>query len=215
VRHRLRTYFIAGLLTLIPVTVTVGILSWVFNLLDGFLGPYITLALGRPVPGLGLIATLLLVVVIGLVTTNIVGRRVLAAVDVVLHRIPLVRSIYSTTKQMSESILQGGPVNFQQVVLVEYPRRGVYQLGFLTGVIEGPLQDELAARAGQRLFNVFMPSTPNPMTGYFVLLPERDVQPLRMSVQEGLKLLISGGLATRALQAEALSQARDGHPPAR
>jgi len=196
VKHRLRTYFLAGLLALIPLVVTVGILSWLFNLLDGFLGPYIYEWLGRPMPGLGLIATLVVVLSIGLVTTNIAGRRVLAALDQALHRIPLVRSIYSTTKQMSDSILQGGQVNFQHVVLVEYPRRGLYQIGFVTGRIEGPLQDELTARTGEPVLNVFVPATPNPMSGYLVMLPERDIQFLPMSVQDGLKLVISGGIAT-------------------
>ena len=136
---RLRTYFFAGLLVLIPLVVTIGILSWLFNLLDGFLGPYIYEWLGRPMPGLGLIATLGLIFLIGVVTTNIVGRRLMGAVDDALHRIPLVRGIYSMTKQMSDSIFQSRQVAFQQVVLVEYPRRGLYQIGFVTGMIEGPL----------------------------------------------------------------------------
>ena len=208
-RLRLRTYFLAGLLVLIPLWVTVGILSWLFNVLDGFLGPRIYDYLGHPVPGLGLAATVLLVFLIGLVTTNIVGRRVMAAVDGALQRIPLVRSIYTIAKQMSDSLLQRH-VNFQQVVLVEYPRRGMYQIGFVTGVIEGPLQDELAARAGERVLNVFMPTTPNPMSGYLIMLPERDVQPLRISVQDGLKLLVSGGMAIPALPRKVAPQSRDG-----
>ncbi|HLW59309.1 MAG TPA: DUF502 domain-containing protein [bacterium] len=197
--HRLRTYFFAGLLVLIPLVVTIGILSWMFNFLDGFLGPVIYEKLGHPLPGLGLIATVLLIFLIGLVTTNIVGRRVMGGLDKALQRIPIVRSIYSTTKQMSDALLQARPVNLQQVVLVEYPRRGLYQIGFLTGVIEGALQDELAAKAGERLFNVFVPATPNPMSGYLVLLPEGDIQPLRISVQDGLRLVISGGIATNVL----------------
>jgi len=199
VTHRLRTYFFAGLLVLIPLVVTIGILSWMFNFLDGFLGPVIYEKLGHPLPGLGLIATVLLIFLIGLVTTNIVGRRVMGGLDKALQRIPIVRSIYSTTKQMSDALLQARPVNLQQVVLVEYPRRGLYQIGFLTGVIEGALQDELAAKAGERLFNVFVPATPNPMSGYLVLLPEGDIQPLRISVQDGLRLVISGGIATNVL----------------
>ncbi len=202
---RLRTYFLAGLLVLIPLVVTIGILSWLFNLLDGFLGPYIYDWLGRPMPGLGLIATLVLIFLIGLVTTNIVGRRLMGAVDEALQRIPLVRSIYSTTKQMSSSLLQSRQVAFQQVVLVEYPRRGLYQIGFVTGMIEGPLQEELAAKAGERVLNVFIPATPNPMTGYFVMLPERDIQFLGISVQDGLKLVISGGMVTPAFPAPGAS----------
>lgn len=195
--HRLRTYFLAGLLVLIPLVVTIGILSWLFNLLDGFLGPYIYDWLGRPLPGLGLIATLVLIFLIGLVTTNIIGRRLFAAVDDALHRIPLVRSIYSTTKQMSNSLLQSGQVAFQQVVLVEYPRRGLYQIGFVTGMIEGALQEELTTKVGERVLNVFIPATPNPMTGYLVMLPERDIHFLRIGVRDGLKLVISGGMVTR------------------
>jgi len=197
VRLRLRTYFLAGLLALIPLVVTVGILSWLFNVLDGFLGPYLYEWLGRPVPGLGLVATLVVVLAIGMIATNFAGRRVLAGVDIALQRIPLVRTIYSTVKQMSMSLLQGGQ-DFQHVVLVEYPRRGLYQIGFVTGKIEGPLQEELTARVGERVLNVFVPATPNPMSGYLVMLPERDIHFLPMSVQDGLKLVISGGLAIPA-----------------
>jgi uncharacterized membrane protein len=210
VRLRLRTYFFAGLFVLIPLVVTIGILSWLFNLLDGFLGPYIYEWLGRPMPGLGLIATLALIFLIGLVATNIIGRRLLAAVDEALQRIPLVRSIYFTTKQMSDSIFHGGQVAFQQVVLIEYPRRGLYQIGFVTGMIEGPLQQELSGKAGERMVNVFIPATPNPMSGYLVILPERDIHSLGMSVQDGLKLIISGGMATPTLQRGALPRGRDG-----
>ncbi len=208
-RHRVRTYFLAGLLALIPLIVTIGILSWLFNVLDGFLGPYIYDWLGRPMPGLGLIATIGLVFAIGIVTTNILGRRLMGAVDEALHRIPLVRSIYSMTKQVSDSLLQARTVAFQQVVLIEYPRRGLYQIGFVTGMIAGPLQEQLAAKAGERLVNVFVPATPNPMAGYLVLLPERDVHVLGISVQDGLKLVISGGLAAPVAQREALTR-RDG-----
>lgn len=207
-RHRLRTYFLAGLLTLIPLIVTIGILSWLFNVLDGFLGPYIYDWLGRPMPGLGLISTIVLVFGIGVVTTNIIGRRLMGAVDDALHRIPLVRSIYSMTKQVSDSLLQARTAAFQQVVLIEYPRRGLYQIGFVTGMVEGPFQEQLAAKAGERLVNVFVPATPNPMAGYLVLLPERDVHVLGISVQDGLKLVISGGLAAPVVQRD-LSR-RDG-----
>jgi uncharacterized membrane protein len=207
-KHRLRTYFLAGLLTLIPLIVTIGILSWLFNVLDGFLGPYIYDWLGRPMPGLGLISTIVLVFGMGVVTTNIIGRRLMGAVDDALHRIPLVRSIYSTTKQVSDSLLQARTAAFQQVVLIEYPRRGLYQIGFVTGMVEGPFQEQLAAKAGERLVNVFVPATPNPMAGYLVLLPERDVHVLGISVQDGLKLVISGGLAAPVVQRD-LSR-RDG-----
>jgi uncharacterized membrane protein len=209
VKLRLRTYFLAGLLALIPLVVTVGILSWLFNVLDGVLGTYIYEWLGRPMPGLGVVATLLVVFAIGVVATNFAGRRVLAVMDVALQRIPLVRTIYSTAKQMSVSILQGGH-EFQHVVLVEYPRRGLYQIGFVTGMIEGPLQEELTARVGERVLNVFVPATPNPMSGYLVMLPERDIHYLPMSVQDGLKLVISGGLATPAQRREGLARRGQG-----
>jgi len=209
VRLRLRTYFLAGLLALIPLVVTVGILSWLFNVLDGFLGPYIYEWLGRPVPGLGLVATLVVVLAIGMIATNFAGRRVLAGVDIALQRIPLVRTIYSTVKQMSTSLLQGGQ-DFQHVVLVEYPRRGLYQIGFVTGKIEGPLQEELTARVGERVLNVFVPATPNPMSGYLVMLPERDIHFLPMSVQDGLKLVISGGLAIPAQPRKARARRGEG-----
>jgi uncharacterized membrane protein len=210
VKLRLRTYFFAGLLVLIPLVVTIGILSWLFNLLDGFLGPYIYDWLGRPMPGLGLIATLVLIFLIGVITTNIIGRRLMGAVDEALHRIPLVRSIYSMTKQMSDSIFQGRQVAFQQVVLVEYPRRGLFQIGFVTGMIEGPLQQELASRAGERMINVFIPASPNPMSGYLVIVPERDIQVLGLSVQDGLKMIISGGMAIPTAQRGMLPKGRDG-----
>jgi uncharacterized membrane protein len=214
VRASLRTYFLAGLLTLTPLVVTLWILSWIFNWLDGLLGPYIYERLGHPVPGLGLVATVLLVFLIGLVTTNIVGRQLMRTLDGALHRIPVVRSIYSTAKQMSDSLLRGRQVAFQKVVLIEYPRRGLFQLGFITGKIEGPLQQQLAEKTGERVVNVFVPATPNPMSGYLVMLPERDIHVLSLSVQDGLKLVISGGMVTPAALREALPGRAGSRAPA-
>lgn len=193
-RSRLRTYFIAGLIVFLPVAVTISILLWLFRILDGFLGALFALVLGRPVPGLGLVASILVILLTGALVTNVLGRRIVGWFERLMLRIPLARSIYSATKAISDSIFSKRKAAFQRPVLIEWPRRGVYTVGFLTGESAG----DAAAAAGRRVFNVFVVTTPNPTTGFLVLVPEDQVLPLDMSVEDALKLVMSGGIVSPA-----------------
>jgi len=188
----LRTYFVAGLLIVLPVVITVSVLVWLFRLLDNVLGWAFALLLGRTIPGLGLATSFLLVFLAGIFATNILGRRMVEMVDRAMMQIPIARTIYSATKQISDSILLQRKGAFQRVVLLEWPRKGLFTLGFVTGETSGEAQEKTT----ERVFNVFIVTTPNPTTGFLVLVPESEIIPLEMKVEDGLKMVISGGIVT-------------------
>ena len=188
-RHRLRNYLIAGILVILPVGVTVFVLLALFRFLDNLLGPLFEY-LGYDVPGLGLVAGILLIIVTGAFASNVVGRRAVGLFDRVMMRIPLARTIYSATKQVSDAILQSNRAAFKQAVLVEWPRAGVYSVGFVTGETRGEAQEKTT----ERVINVFVISTPNPTTGFLCLVPESQLIPLEMSVEDALKLVVSAGI---------------------
>jgi len=191
-RARLRRYFITGLIVFLPVAVTLSVLRWLFRTSDSFLGSLFTLLFGRSIPGLGLMATIAAIFLLGALATNVAGRRLVAWFDRLMLRIPLARSIYSATKQLSDSILMQRRAAFQRPVLVEWPRRGMYTVGFVTGETGGRVQDV----AGQRVINVFVVSTPNPTTGFLILVPADQVYTLDLTVEDALKLVMSGGIVT-------------------
>lgn len=196
-RHSLRRNFLAGLLAILPLVITIRILGWIIELLewgvqwlprplrpDELLGFY--------VPGIGAILTLALIVALGFVVSHAVTDRVTAFANRLLLRIPVFRGIYGAVQRLVEALLQPQQGNFRRVVLIEYPRKGIYAVGLTTGVTEGEVQERTEAR----LVNVFVPTTPNPTSGYYVLVPEEDLIPLSMSVEEAFKLVMSGGIVT-------------------
>lgn len=188
--RRLRNYFITGTIIIFPLFGTVYVLMLLFRTLDGILGGLIRRFAPISVPGLGLVATLALVLLTGVVGTNFIGRRFIEVGERILARIPIARSVYITLKQLVDSFVSQDRNAFHQVVLVEYPRKGIYSVGFLTGMA----REEAQAKTGQKMVNVFLPSTPNPTTGWLVLVPEDQVIPLDISVEDGLKLVISAGM---------------------
>lgn len=189
-RARLRRYFIAGLIVVLPFAVTLNVLLWALRLLDGLLGQLFVPLVGRPVPALGLAALIILIFAIGMLATNVLGRRLVGWFDRLMLRIPLARTIYVATKQLSDSLFMERRAAFRRAVLIEWPRRGVYTVGFVTGESRGETQ----AKTPERVYNVFVVSTPNPTTGFLVLVPEDQIRPLDMSVEDALKLVISGGI---------------------
>jgi len=192
---RLRRYFVAGLLFWVPVAVTILIISFLVDLLDRsmLLVPlkYRPEALfGFAIPGLGVLFAVLLVFVTGVVVANLLGRRLLHLWEALLSRIPFVRSIYSTAKQVMETVVSGNGKSFREVVMVEYPRKGLWSLAFVTG--DGlPLAQEIT---GEKLINIYVPTTPNPTSGFFLMVAEKDVVRLDLPVEDGLKLILSIGL---------------------
>lgn len=196
--HRLRNYLIAGFLVILPLGVTVFVLVALFRFLDSLLGPLFRV-FGLRVPGLGLVSGVLLILGTGAMASNVLGRRVVQLFDRIMLRIPFARTIYAATKQLSDSLLQQNRGAFREAVLLEWPRDGLYTVGFVTGETRGEAQ----AKTAERVVNVFVVTTPNPTTGFLCLVPESQIVPLEMSVEDALKLVMSAGIVTPPYRAEA------------
>ncbi len=196
VREILQRYFLAGLLVFLPVVITLWFLGWVIGLMDGLLdvlparlhpNSYLPFA----IPGLGAVFTIALILFLGFLTKGVATRRFLAAWDRVFIQIPIFRGIYTAVQKLVQTFLGQSGAN-RQVVMIEYPRKGVYTVGFAMG----RAWHELEKTNEAPLVNVFIPTTPNPTSGFFLLVPANDVAPLSMSMEEALKLIASGGLIT-------------------
>lgn len=186
----LRNHFIAGLFVLLPLVVTIEILIWGFNQIDSILGGIFLKYLGMRIPGLGLVTLLILVVVTGMLTRNYLGRKMIKLGEQLLNKIPILGGIYSTTKQITEGFATPEKSIFRRVVLIEYPRAGIYSPGFLTGDSPGVI----SKKTGGKILNVFVPTVPNPTTGFLICVPEEQVIFLEMSVEDGFKMIISAGV---------------------
>lgn len=191
----LRRYFFAGLLVWVPLGVTVLIVKFLVDLMDRSL-VLLPMAyrpeslLGFHIPGLGVVLTVLVVLITGMVAANLFGRQVVRIGESLLARIPLVRSIYSAVKQVLETLFSSSGESFRKVVLVEYPRRDMWTLAFVTGTGATEIEDKV----GSKLVNLFVPTTPNPTSGYFLMVPLNDVIDVNISVDVGLKLIMSAGV---------------------
>jgi len=193
---RLRTYFFAGILITAPISITIYLAWAMIHWVDGAVIPLIPAHynpetyLPFSVPGIGLLILLIGLTLIGAVTASMVGRMVVRGSDRLLNRMPVVRGVYNALKQIFETVLSQKSQAFREVVLVEYPRQGAWALGFITGTPDGEIQE----LGGGELVNVFVPTTPNPTGGFLLFLPERDVIRLSMTVEEGIKMVVSGGI---------------------
>jgi uncharacterized membrane protein len=182
----LRKYFFTGLIVILPFVLTLYLLWFVFDFMDGLIGPLLKVVFGRSLPGAGFAITILLILGTGVLATNYLGRKFLHFGDRVFTRVPLVRSVYQTLKQVVQAFVGDQKKAFRQVVLVEYPRKGLYSLAFLT--------NEGIGQNGEQMLAVFLPTTPNPTSGFLLFLPEKEVTFLDMSVEDGIKLVVSGGV---------------------
>ena len=187
----LRTVFLRGLGVIFPLVLT----YWVFQLLlgwvDGILSPLLDNLIGRRIPGVGFAALLVLIMLVGLLARNLVGRLFLAWFEDVLRSIPFVRSVYGAIKDLVGSFATGGKGRtFRKVILTEYPRPGIYVVGFVTNEMSYTAPD------GRRIdfYNVYIPSPPNPTAGFLSLVPKDEAVVLNLTVEEGLKLVLSGGI---------------------
>lgn len=189
---RIRKLIVAGLVVLLPLIATIYILIFVFNLMDGIFGQIIESIIGRPLPGVGILFTLLLILLTGFLATNIFGKKLLSSLEQMISRVPIMNSVYSALKQVVEAFSPEKTNAFQRVAMLEYPRRGLWVIGFITGKSTGEVQ----RKTDHEVLNVFIPTTPNPTSGFLVFVPKEDVTFLEMSVEEGLKLIISGGVIT-------------------
>jgi uncharacterized membrane protein len=199
---RLRGYFFAGILVLAPISITVYIAWLLISFIDEQVFAVIPPAynpetyLPFSIPGIGVILMLVSVTLIGALTAGYLGRLLLRLSERVLNRMPIVRGIYAAAKQIVETVISNQSTAFREVVLVEYPRKGAWTMGFLTG----RTIDQVAGASGQRLVNVFVPTTPNPTSGFLLFVPEADVRRVSMSVEEAIKLVISTGIVTPSVR---------------
>ena len=195
-KESLRRYFFAGLLVLLPLVITVWFLGWIIGLMDSlfnFLPAWLHPSTYLPfaIPGLGALITLGVILFLGFLATSVVTRGLLTVWDRFLNRIPVVRGIYGSVQKLVESIFAQDQDN-RRVVMIEYPRKGIFTVGFATGLATG----ELEQKSEVRLVNVFVPTTPNPTAGFYLLVPENDVRALEMTTEEAFKLIVSGGIIT-------------------
>lgn len=182
-----KKYFITGLLVILPVWATYYVLSALLSVIDDILADVPAHFLGQRIPGLGIITLVFFVLLVGVFFTNYLGRRIVRISDELLHKVPLVRGVYFTVKQVMETFSLKH--QFHGVGLVEYPRKGCYSIGFITGETGGA-----HLNLEGRFLTVFVPTTPNPTAGFLLILPETDVKKLAMTVEEGMKFIISLGL---------------------
>lgn len=189
---KLKTIFTTGLLTLLPLAITLYVFYLVFTFLDNLLGDLIKSLFDYSVPGIGFAAGLLLILLVGFIATNIIGNKIIGFSDQVLQRLPLAKGIYTSAKQIIDAFTVQGKSAFQKVVLLEYPRKGLYVLGFVTGSSKGEIQN----KTHEATVNIFVPTTPNPTSGMLILAPKHEVIELAMTVEEGMKVIISGGLVS-------------------
>lgn len=189
----LRSYLLAGLIVWVPILVTFVVLRFIVDILDTTVSLFPQKyqpeqLLGIQVPGLGVIFSLVLLLVTGIIATNFFGQRLFSWGEALLAKIPLVSSIYNATKQVIQAVFATNSQAFRKVMLIEYPRKGVWSLSFLTG------SSPTVGTDGEPLISVFIPTTPNPTSGFLVLVPEKDAKEVKMSIDEALKYIISLGV---------------------
>ena len=203
---RLRTYFLAGVLITAPISLTIY-LAWlfitfvderVFSVIPPEYNPETYLPFS--IPGIGLLLALIGLTLIGALTAGMLGRALNSLLEGILNRLPVIRSLYGAIKQIMETVLANKSSAFRECVLIEYPRRGIWTIGFITGTTRGEVQEKTA----EDMINVFVPTTPNPTSGFLLFVPVRDVIRLRMPIEDGLKLVVSGGIVTPPVEATAL-----------
>ena len=196
--NEIRKTLLAGFLVLAPITLTIYILYHLFRILDGILRDSVIWLLGEqiglsplksPIPGLGILAILALLFLTGSIARNYFGRKLLAMGDYIVIHIPLINRIYIAIREISEAILSEKKEVFKKAVLIEYPRKGLYSIAFFTQDTKGPVQETIK----EDVVSVFVPTTPNPTSGYLLFIPKTDLVELKMPVEDALKLVISGG----------------------
>jgi len=193
----MRRHFFTGLLVIAP-TVFTGWLVWkIFVTIDNLIAPFQKKFPIIDIPGIGFVVVLLLIFVIGVLANNLIGRRIIAGGERLLNRLPLIRRIYTASKELSEVFLTDKKTVFQRVVMIRYPHADSFALAFVTN--KGAHYFNTVV--GEELINVFIPTTPNPTSGFLLLIPERNVYPVEITVEEAMKIIISGGAFTPQLLA--------------
>lgn len=195
---KIRNYFVSGLLFSLPLIVTFYVAAWIIRTADNWVKPLIPpqyhpeTFLPFSLPGIGIIVAITGLILIGLITRGFLGHFFTKNSEKLLSKMPIVRSIYSTTKQVSEALLKNQSQSFREVGMIEYPRKGLWALCFITGNTTGEVQ----RKTHHSMVNVFIPTTPNPTSGFLLFVPKEDITPISMSVEEGIKMVVSAGIIT-------------------
>ena len=193
---KIKSYLLTGILVSAPVFITFWIVFSLVKLFDQLVTPLIPIYLNpntylpRDIPGLGLIVLIIFLVFVGAITANFFGSWILKKTDTFISKIPLIKTFYKTIKQILETILKTNSQAFRDAVLVEYPRKGAWVIGFTTGEVKGEVKKKLK----NNLVNVFIPTTPNPTSGFLLMIPKNDLKYLDVSVDEAIKTIVSAGI---------------------
>ncbi len=214
-----RTYFVAGLLAFAPIGITFWAIAWIITRLDNLLLPrviqWVSPGIQEPPdlpPLVGALFTFVVILLAGVIVRHFFGHEVVRLWERLLSRVPVARTIYGGVKQLLDAVLQTGETNFNRVVMIEYPRKGVWALAFTTGPARGPVA---AAVPGRDLINCFLPTTPNPTSGFYLAVPEEEITEVDLSVEDAFKVIMSAGLVTPPgprREPERLAAAGDGEP---
>jgi uncharacterized membrane protein len=183
----IRKWFLSGIAVALPLGVTVFVLIWLFNLLDNILAKPVAWILGRQVPGVGLAAIIILIFIVGMLTSNWVGKKIFGWFHGLIEKIPIIKTIYNPVSKISRSISSENTDSFQKVVMVEFPNKGVKSIGFITN-------HDISLNNKDKVF-VFIPTTPNPTNGFLVIMDRKDVDVMDIPINEGLNMVISMGSA--------------------
>lgn len=195
---RLRNYFLTGLVIAAPIVITIVAIKWVIDLIDNWVLPFIPKSylpetyLEFSVPGLGVVFAVFWLMILGALTANFAGRTIVNIGTGWLEKMPVIRTVYKALKQIFETVASQGQTSFKQVVLIEYPRKNLYAIAFVATETKG----QVAQQFDDQMLSVFLPTTPNPTSGFLLFVPKKDVKVLDMSVEDGAKLVISAGLVT-------------------
>ena len=182
---RMRTRFLTGIIVLVPLGITILIIVWIFTTIDNILQPVIRTILGYTVPGLGFGITIILIYLAGAIAGNVGGKKLIGYGESLLARLPLVRPLYAGIKQIMESFSTSSKTSFMQAVLIEFPRKGIWTLGFIT--------KESSTQSGENQLNIFIPTAPNPTSGFLQIVKEDEVIRTSIPVDEALRMIISAG----------------------
>ncbi len=189
IRQTIQRRLITGLLVVIPLWLTYIALKFFFFLLDGFFAPIVRGIFGFSIPGLGFLLLVSFIYLIGMVATNIIGKSFIHLGESILNRIPLVKNIYQGAKQLMQTISMSKTMGFKRVVLIEYPRQGLFAVGFVTNHVEDQ-------RTSRKFTIIFIPTPPNPVNGMFEIVPEEQVIETNLSIEDGIKMVMSAGMIT-------------------
>ena len=190
IRQSLKRTMVSGLIALIPLIITIAVLSWLLTWLDSFAEPVIRglLGLDTRIPGLGILLMLVVIYLAGFVASNVLGRKLITWFEDLMMRLPVARRVYHPVRKILDTFTMTGETRTWKTVVVEYPRRGAWMIAFIAG-------DMPSEEPGEDLVSVFVPNTPNPAAGRVVIVPRRDVVPVDLSVEEALEFVVSGGTA--------------------